>query len=83
MKKEFKEVDANSDGVITREGMASLQSGKKISPSHLLTSRGCPQHKGMGAKYSHWMVHNIHTNQGSKRNSVPTYTLVVHNLALY
>ena len=31
-----------------------------------------------------WLVvHNIHTNQGSQYTSVSTYTLVVHNVALY
>ncbi len=28
-------------------------------------------------------VHDVHTNQGSQCSSVPTYTLVVHNVALY
>ena len=29
------------------------------------------------------MVDNEHANQGSQCSSVPTYTLVVHNVALY
>ena len=29
------------------------------------------------------MVHNEHANQGSQYSSVPTYTLVLHNVALY
>ncbi len=40
-------------------------------------------HKGMDTEYSHSVVYNIHTNQGSQCSSVPTYTLVVHNVALY
>ena len=32
-------------------------------------------------EYSHSVVHNVHTNQGSQYSSVPTYTLVVHNVA--
>ena len=39
-------------------------------------------HKGTNTEYSHMLVHNIHTNQGSKCSSVSTYTLV-HNVALY
>ncbi len=33
--------------------------------------------------YSISVIHNIHTNQGSQCGSVPTYTWVVHNVALY
>ncbi len=33
--------------------------------------------------YSISVVRNLHTNQGSQCSSVPTYTLVVHSVALY
>ncbi len=38
---------------------------------------------GTVTEYSHSVVHNVHTNQGPQCSSVPTYTLVVHNVALY
>ena len=40
-------------------------------------------HRGMDAEYSHSVAHNVHTNQGSQCSSVPMYTLVVHDVALY
>ena len=33
--------------------------------------------------YAIFVVDNEHANQGSQCSSVPTYTLVVHNVALY
>ncbi len=40
-------------------------------------------HKGLDTEYSHLVAHNVHTNQGWQCSSVLTYTLVVHNVALY
>ena len=43
-------------------------------------SRGSPQHFSF---CSIFVVENKHANQGSQCSSVPTYNLVVHNVALY
>ncbi len=40
-------------------------------------------HKGTDAEYSHLVVHNVQTNQGSQYSSVPTYPLVVNGVTLY
>ena len=40
-------------------------------------------HKGTDAQYSVFVVDHKHTNQGSQCSYVATYTLVVHNVALY
>ena len=40
-------------------------------------------HKVTDTEHSHLVVDNKHTNQGSQCRSVPTYALVVHNVALY
>ena len=39
-------------------------------------------HKGTDTQYSIFVVDNEHANQGSQCSSVPTHTLVVHNVAL-
>ena len=39
--------------------------------------------KDTDPEYSHLVLRNVYTNQGAQCSSVPTYTLVVHNVALY